>query len=303
MLTGPPESWDKQLEQRYRDAPVFAMLSGLSNDSWGPIGRFCERNEIPCLFPSATVTDAAEDDFYTLYYSRGLKLEADLVAKDIAAQPVTGVIQVFCGTAPAQAASTLRSSLQETTVDDIAFNCSDALPIAELVERSESIPDAAIVLWLGPEHLTAIDGGLLPPGRVYFSSTLLGDEYDTAFLSVTGPAFLAHPFRLPGQLDPAMARFEAWARSRDIEVTKPRRQAEAFFACLVLKDAIKHIGRFFIRDFVLDMLDHAQSIVAYLPYYPRPTLGPGQRFVNKGGYVLPIVDGRVVTQEAAWILP
>ena len=51
------------------------------------------------------------------------------------------------------------------------------------------------------------------------------------------------------------------------------------------------------------MLDHAQSIVAYLPYYPRPTLGPGQRFVNKGGYVLPIIDGHPVTKDAAWILP
>jgi len=155
---------------------------------------------------------------------------------------------------------------------------------------------------LGQEHLAAIEGGLLP-GRVYFSSTLLGDEYDSAFLSLTGSAFMAHPFRLPGQLDPAMARFKAWAKSRDIEMTAPRRQAEAFFACLVLKDAIKHIGRFFIREFMLDMLDHAQSIVAYLPYYPRPTLGPGQRFVNKGGYVLPIVNGQPDPTGAAWILP
>lgn len=52
-----------------------------------------------------------------------------------------------------------------------------------------------------------------------------------------------------------------------------------------------------------DILDHAQSIVAYLAFYPRPTLGPGQRFVNKGGYVLPIIDGEPVTQDAAWILP
>ena len=303
-LTGPPESWDKQLEQRYREAPVFAMLSGLSNDSWGPIGRFCERHEIACLFPGTRVTDAAEGDFYTLYYSRGLELEADLIANHLAAQPVTEVIQVFCGAAPAKAASALRSSLQteDLAANDLGFECDDALPVAELIERSESLPNAAIVLWLEQEHLAAIEGGLLS-GRVYFSSTLLGEEYDRAFPSVTGPAFMAHPYRLPGQVDPAMARFEAWAKSRGIDMTAPRRQSEAFFACLVLKDAVKHIGRFFIREFMLDMLDHAQSIVAYLPYYPRPTLGPGQRFVNKGGYVLPIVDGQPVTQDATWILP
>jgi len=303
-LTGPPESWDKQLERRYREAPVFAMLSGVSDDSWGPIGRFCERNEIACLFPSTRITDAAEGDFYTLYYSRGLELEVDLIADHIAAQPVTEVIQVFCGAAPAKAASALRSSLQtgELAVNDLNFECNDALPVAELIERSESSPDAAIVLWLEQEHLAEVEGEL-PSGRLYFSSTLLGDEYGSAFLSVTGPAFMAHPFRLPGQMDPAMARFEAWAKSRGIEITAPRRQAEAFFACLVLKDAIKHVGRFFIREFVLDMLDHAQSIVAYLPYYPRPTLGPGQRFVNKGGYVLPVVNGELVTEDVAWILP
>jgi len=304
MLTGPPESWDKQLEQRYRDAPVFAMLSGLSDASWGPIGRFCERNEIPCLFPGTRITDAAEGDFYTLYYSRGLELEADLIANHLAAQPVSDVIQVFCGVAPTQAASGLRISLQkqELAVSDLAFDCDDALPVAELVERSESTPDAAIVLWLGQEHIAAMEGSI-PSGRVYFSSILLGDKLDSAFLPVTGPAFMAHPFRLPGQIDPAMARFKAWAKSRGIEMTAPRRQSEAFFACLVVKDAVKHIGRFFIREFALDMLDHAQSIVAYLPYYPRPTLGPGQRFVNKGGYVLPIVDGQPVTQDATWILP
>ena len=70
-----------------------------------------------------------------------------------------------------------------------------------------------------------------------------------------------------------------------------------------MKDAIAHIGRFFIRDFALDTLDHAQSIVVYLSYYPRPTLGPRQRFVNKGGYVLPIVNGQANTKEAHWILP
>ncbi len=113
------------------------------------------------------------------------------------------------------------------SVQDLTFDCDDALPVAELLERSESTPDAAIVLWLGQGHIAGIEGGL-PPGRVYFSSTLLGSEFDSAFLSVTGPAFMAHPFRLPGQFDPAMARFKAWAKTRGIELTAPRRQSEAF---------------------------------------------------------------------------
>jgi hypothetical protein len=51
------------------------------------------------------------------------------------------------------------------------------------------------------------------------------------------------------------------------------------------------------------MLDHAQGLAAYLPIYPRPTIGPGQRFLTKGGYVLPVVDGQPDTRDAAWLLP
>ena len=90
---------------------MFALLGGLSGGSWGPIGRFCERHEIPCLFPGTDLPDAGESDFYTLYFSRGLELEADLIANDLAAHPVGTVIQVFCATAPARAAAALRSVL------------------------------------------------------------------------------------------------------------------------------------------------------------------------------------------------
>lgn len=303
-LAGPSETWNEQLEQRYRDGPVFAMLSGLSHSSWGPISRFCERNEIPCLFPGTDLSDAAKDDFYTLYFSRGLELEADLIANHLAAQPLSNVIQVYCEDAPVQVAAGLRTTLEksEVVVQDFKFDCKDAPPVEDLAEFMTSTQDAAVVLWLGREQTMAISDGL-QADRVYFSSTLLGGELDGAFVSVSGSAFIAHPFRLPGQSDPAFARFNVWAQSRGIELTSPRRQSEAFFACLAMKEAVAHIGRFFIRDFALDGLDHAQSIVAYLPYYPRPTLGPRQRFVNKGGYVLPIVDGRPDTKGAAWILP
>jgi hypothetical protein len=303
-LTGPSETWSEQLEQRYQDGPVFAMLSGLSNRSWAPVGRFCERHEIPCLFPGADLTERAVGDFYTLYYSRGLDLEAGLIANHLTAQPALNVTQVYCDVGPAQAAAGLRTLLEknDVTVRDVEFDCGESFPVAKLSAGAASGQEAAFVLWLEREQIAAMVEKL-PPGRVYLSSTLLGDEMGGAYPALPGPTFVAHPFRLPGQIDPALARFAAWATTRGIELSSPRHQSEAFFACLVLKDAIAHVGRFFIRDFVLDTLDHAQSIAAYLPFYPRPTLGPGQRFVNKGGYVLPIIDGEPVTQDAAWILP
>jgi hypothetical protein len=303
-LTGPSEGWDDQLESYYQRAPVFAMLGGLSAGSWSPIGRFCERHEIPCLFPATDLPEAEEGDLYTLYFSRGLDLEADLITSHLAAHPLAGVIQVFCAEAPARAAATLRAALvqQGVTVEDLDFACEDSLPVAELVARMLATPDAAVILWLRREQLAGL-GQPLPAARIYLSSTLLERDLDSPLRSSSGSVFVAHPFRLPGASDSALRRFTIWARTRGIEIRYPRLQAEAFFACFAANDALNHVRRYLLRDYALDSLDHAQGLAVYVPIHPRPTLGPRQRFLTKGGYVLPVVDGRPVTRDAAWVLP
>jgi cytochrome c553 len=304
VLSGPPESWDSQLERYYEREPVFAMLSGLSTGSWQPIGQFCERREIPCLFPSTKLPHSAEAGFYTMYFSRGLELEADLIAHDLAKQPLQNVIQVYCAAAPAHAASRLSEKLAESTMNATAieFDCNDSLPAAELAARVGSSDDTAVVYWLDHEQLAGLED-LPAADRIYLSSALLDGELPASLPSDSGPVFLVQTYLLPGKPDSAMQRFILWAKTRNVEIDEPLLQAEAFFACLMLNDAIKHIGRFYVRDYMLDMLDHAQGMTAYLPFYPRPSFGPSQRFASKGGYVVPIVNGAPVTQDAEWIVP
>jgi mono/diheme cytochrome c family protein len=303
-LKGPRESWDEQLKSYYREQPVFAMVGGLSDRGWGPVGRFCEDHEIACLYPGVDMPQASEGDFYTLYFSRGLGLEADLIATNLKAHPAKKVVQVFCSESAALAAGVLQRELQvqAAPAENLSFDCADPLPLGKLKSRLQDQPDTAVVLWVSASYLESLKSSL-PGGRIYLSSTLLDAELPSSMGLTRSSVFMAHPFRLPGKPDPAMRRFAVWAKTRDIEVTHPRLQAEAFFACLVLNDAMKHIGRFFVRDFALDMLDHAQGLMAYLPVHPRPTIGPGQRFLTKGGYILPVVDGKADTKDAAWILP
>jgi hypothetical protein len=299
QLTGPPQGWRAQLERNYSDQPVFAMLGGLSAESWAPIGRFCEQNEIPCLFPSADLTEVGETDFYTLYFSRGLALEADLVASHLRDNPLGGVIQVSCEKG-ANGEAALRSALLEQGVPStsVATSCGDDLAVMQQLEATLlSNPDYAVVVW-SAAPLPLLN---LTAERVYLSSTLMGDSLIAPFSA--RQVFAMHPFRLPGQPDPALRRFAVWAKTRGIDVSHQRRQAEAFFACLALNDAVMHMGRFFIRDYVLDMLEHAQGLAAYLAIYPRPTVGPGQQFVSKGGYIVPIVSGRPDTDAAEWYSP
>ena len=92
-LTGAPESWSEQLEQFYSDGPVFAVVGGLGTGSWAPVSAFCEQHELPCLYPSVDLPHRNDGDFYTVYFSGGLLLEADLIAQHLHDDRVATVLQ------------------------------------------------------------------------------------------------------------------------------------------------------------------------------------------------------------------
>lgn len=308
-LKGPAENWGAQLDSLYAATPVFAVVSGLGNDDWGAVNHFCESNEIPCLFPGTDLPGRQPEDFYTLYFSRGLRLEVDLISSHLASRPVSRLVQVYCDTVTAKAADGLRQAIGQPAVGisgdsihDLQVACDKPLPTEKLAGLLNADPDAAAVLWLRSPQLSNLDSPL-PAGRVYVSSILLDDQPVEALRSAPGPVYEAYSLIPPGASDPARMRFKVWAKTRKIELTAPRRQAEAFFACMALGDSVKHMRRFFVRDFILDMLDHAQGLSIYLSYHPRPTFGPGQRYLNKGGYVLPVIDGKPDTTAAEWVLP
>ena len=98
-LTGPPGTWETQLQQDLAKEPVFAMISGVGGKTWAPVHHFCEQAALPCLFPNVELPVVAERDFYSLYFSKGVLLEAQLMAHELlAAQDSTApgrVVQIF----------------------------------------------------------------------------------------------------------------------------------------------------------------------------------------------------------------
>ncbi len=302
-LTGPPQHWTEQLEARYREAPPFAMLGGLAAASWSPIARFCETHELPCLLPGTDAPDVRDGDFYTLYFSRGLLLEADLVASDLMASTTRAVVQVVRhGSLGQTAADRLTGILEQrgTPADLVALE-----GVAGRMELRGPLPDEtgmAVVFWATPADLAGVSAWP-KRSRVYVSSTLADGDL-AGFAALSGDTVRAvHPFVLPGEPDPGRRRFQAWLRSRRVALVDERRQAQAYFACLAANDAVQHAGRFFNRDYVLDILDHAQGLGAYLPFHPRPGFGPGQRHLSKGGFLVPLHDGRPDLSQASWIVP
>ncbi len=302
-LSGPAAGWGDQLRAYYAREPVFAVLGGLIPDSPGPLSQFCEANRIPCLLPSTKNPEARKNDLYTLYFSRGLGLEADLIATHLQGYPFDTLIQVYCSASAARAAEQLGVHYAGRGVvsRQLAFDCENATPADKLQALLDESQHEVIVLWLDKAHLADIDASL--DARVYLSSTLIGDDLDALPEAVAASAFLAHPYRVPGSIDPAYLRFAAWMKTRNIPVSYPRIQGEAFFAALLMSDIVKHLDRFFVRDYVLDLLGHAQGMVLYLPMYSRLTFGPGQIFLTKGGYILPISDAKISTDSSSWISP
>jgi len=90
-LTGPSATWAEQLDKKFAETPVFAVISGIAGKNWVPVTDFCERREVPCLFPNVELPAAdADHTFHTLYCSRGVLLEADLITAGILNEPAGG---------------------------------------------------------------------------------------------------------------------------------------------------------------------------------------------------------------------
>jgi len=83
-LKGAPATWESQLQARLAAEPVFAVISGLGGAHWEPVQRFCEKAALPCLFPNVEAPTGHDSDFYTVYFSRGVLLEAELIARELA---------------------------------------------------------------------------------------------------------------------------------------------------------------------------------------------------------------------------
>ena len=112
-------------------------------------------------------------------------------------------------------------------------------------------------------------------------------------------ARVAHLTALAGEPDPALQRYRVWAQRRGVRIREERHQALAYFACLTVSDGVKHTQQYVLRDYVMDKLEHASTLTAYLPLYLRAELTPGQRVLSRGGYIVDL-SGRAVP---VWMLP
>jgi hypothetical protein len=306
--TGPADTWGAQLDRFVAKEPVLAVVSGLGRD-WAPVHDFCERQRLPCLFPNAEVPVDARGDFFELYLSRGVLLEAELIASGLAGPsayaPPRRVYQVYrAGDSGEAAAHALAAALKAKGIEVRE----SALPAdgADLAGALKPASGAdALVLWLRPADLAALGDASQAPPVVYLSGLMGGLERSPLPADWRARSQLAYPFDLPQKRVVRVDYPLGWFRIRGIPVVDEQMQADTYLACGLLSEAVSHMVDNFYGPYLVEELQTMVEHRIVTGYYPRLTLAENQHFASKGGYLVHFEgpDGARIVADSDWIVP
>ncbi len=315
-LSGPQDTWESQLRTKLAAEPVFAVISGAGGLDWTPVHHFCEEAALPCLFPNVDAPVVAERDFYDLYFTKGVLLEAQLIAHQIAARPATDssrrIVQVFrTDDVGGEAASALtravrgqsgRANAPEFVTRELSRQAG-AQEVAAAV-RGVRAGDI-LVLWLRPEDIAALGSVPSASSLVYMSGRMAGLERAPLPQPWRSITHMAYPYDLPSHSRVQMDYPLGWFRIRNIPVVAEQAQADTYLACIILSDTINHMSDTFVRAYLVERIEQAVEHRVLTIAYPRLSLGPDQRFASKGGYVVQFAGdaGTRVTADTGWIVP
>lgn len=303
-LTGPPSSWKAQLHQWLHDEPVFAVVSGIGGTTWAPIHDFCEEAGLPCLFPNTINPKINEQDFYPLYFSRGLVLEADLIAGQLRAGSGKVVQLVRAGDGGEAGAARLRSDMAAGGRNPLQVTLVSGSPQELEQALRKARADDTLVLWLSATELAALPQRPPPAAAIYVSGLLGGLDQmplPAAWRSVVQVAYTVDP---PSQRGPRMNFPLQWFRISGIPVKAERVQTDTYIACGILAEALAEMLDSFYRDYLVERIETMLSHRLVTGYYPRLSLSQGERFASKGGFLARYdASGDALQPVSEWTIP
>lgn len=311
-LTGAEATWREQLERRLAAEPVFAVISGLAGKTWAPVHEFCERRELPCFFPNVEAPPAGADgDFYSIYFSRGVLLEADLIAGRLldaaAGPPPKRVLQVHRAGESGEAAAARLAALLGARGTAVSEQVLPADAPASAVQRAvrSAAAGETLVLWLHGPDLAALPESPRAGAAVYLSGQMAGLERAPLTEAWRSQAKMAYPFDLPDRRRVRVDYALGWLRGRRIPLVAEQLQVDTYLALGLLSETLKHLTDNFVRDYLVERMESGLEHRLLTGYYPRLALATHQRFASKGGYLVRLADAKgprlVVDQE--WLTP
>jgi hypothetical protein len=268
---------------------------------------------VPCLFPNIESPPAdADRDFYSLYFSKGVLLEAELIA-DAIRNPDTGergaieVRQVYrAGDSGEPAARALAAALARRGVKVRSSVLDAADPPAAVAKAvAKSARAGTLVLWLHAADLAALGDGSAAPDTVFISGLMGGLERAPLPPGWRDKVRLAYPVDLPDRRRVRVDYARGWFAMRHIPVVDEQLQADTYLACGLLAETVSHMADTFVRDYLIERLQDVLEHRILTGYYPRLALATGQRYASKGGYIVRFADpeGNRLAALGAWSAP
>jgi len=309
-LTGAPQTWQGQLEGFFAREPVLAVVSGAGGMNWAPVHRFCEEQAVPCLFPNVDLPVDKPDDFYSLYFSGGLALEAELIAARIAdrAGAATRVVrQVFRSGGEGEAAAALLAkslAARGIVAQDEALSANSGVAGLDAGVARAGTADA-LVLWLQATDIAALGAVPTRPRQIFLSGRMGGYEQMPLPAAWRARSQLAYAVDLPEKRGVRVRYAQDWLRSRGVPITDLPVQTDTWLACSVLTETLNEMIDAFIPEYLVERIQEDFEHRFITGYYPRLSLAEHQRFASKGGYLVQFAEntGQKVVPVGNWFVP
>jgi Cytochrome c len=309
LLTGPPAGWREQLREHMAHEPVLAVVSGIGGLHWEPVHDFCEQQHVPCLFPNVEVPVSSPTDFYSMYLSGGVLLEAQLLAQQLAAQSTRSgsVRQVYrAGDSGVAAAHVLAAALQAAGIA-VHDQVLGATPKSQDVVRAirEAGVGDTLILWLRQSDVAALPQSQPLPKQVFLSGLMAGLERAPLPASWRSQTRITYPVDLPERRVVRVDYPLGWFRIQHIPVVALKEQVDTYLACGLLAENLSHMVDTFVPEYLIERMQEMLEHRVLTGFYPRLTLASGQQFASKGGYIVHFAEptGERVVADSDWLVP
>lgn len=301
-LTGPPQTWKKQLEEYNRQQPVFAILGGISNADWAPIHAFSEQNELPVILPITERPVISSGSAYTLYFSKGLYQEGESAASYIRRQEAAlhdvRIVQVYKkGSEGELVARGFKEKWQRFSASTVLNYELDDTRLKkdngwqDLIEPGKK---TFVLLWVSdaqPTLSSLFDDHEHKSFKVFVSSTLLKEGYASIADEYRDRVYITYPYAFPEEKKRNLASLETWLKIKNIPKGDQRIQSKMYFLGWILSDTLAGIKSEFYRDYFMERIEMMKDQTHSISVYPRLSFGPGQRYASKGCYVIQLTKG------------
>jgi hypothetical protein len=284
QLQGESSTWGAQLLERYRQRPVFAVLSGAGGSNWQPVAEFCEQQALPCLFPLVDSAPVEAVPYYNFYLDTGLPMEAAVLARYLG-EPGTlpaRLIQLVDSPLGESAAKLLSAALVGHVTETRRWNGPGDNVLADLAEGD------VLVAWLRPPELQRL-----------FTQLPLGTAPVFVSARLAEPDKLEVPPNLQPRLRWVSTRIEPqrlranntvgmvpWARHLVLPIRDEALQAEIYAATYYFSDALARMRGRWNRDYLLEAVESGGYTQPAGKLFYSLSLGPGQRVAVKAGHIL-----------------